>query len=109
MLGADEPLLHGDEELPQPSFKIIELGNRLNVNGDYNLVLFFDARRTWSVLYIFYFLIKIIRQWLPRNKIALLGKDKEFDSQKKMEGKTAALRKSVQKAYSRATQQAQNI
>ena len=49
------------------------------------------------------------RQWLPRNKIALLGKDKEFDSQKKMEGKTAALRKSVQKAYSRATQQAQNI
>ena len=49
------------------------------------------------------------RQWLPRNKIALLGKDKEFDSQKKMEGKTAALRKSVQKAYSRATLQAQNI
>jgi len=54
-------------------------------------------------------LIFIYRQWLPRNKIALLGKDREFDSQKKNEGKTAALRKSVQKAYSRATQQAQNI
>ena len=50
MLGADEPLLHGDEELPQPSFKIIELGNKLKRDGtdsEYNLVLFFDARRTW--------------------------------------------------------------
>jgi len=98
-LSQDEPILHGDEELPQPSYDIIEIGNKLNRNQDdterYNLVLFFDARRTW--------------QWLPRNKIALLGKDREFDSQKKNEGKTAALRKSVQKAYSRATQQAQNI
>ena len=50
-LSQDEPILHGDEELPQPSFDIIEIGNKLNRNQDdterYNLVLFFDARRTW--------------------------------------------------------------
>ena len=46
----DEPILHGDEELPQPSYDTIEFGNELNRNQkggiSYNLVLFFDARRT---------------------------------------------------------------
>ena len=50
-LSQDEPILHGDEELPQPSYDIIEIGNKLNRNQEgaerYNLVLFFDARRTW--------------------------------------------------------------
>jgi len=92
-LGQEEPLLHGDEELPQPNADIIGLGEKLNGKKEecFNLVLFFDARRTW--------------QWLPRDKIALLGKDNDFDSRKKMEGKTAALRRSVQKAYDRATLQ----
>jgi hypothetical protein len=92
-LGADEPLLHGDEELPQPTPDIINIGENLNQSQPraFNLVLFFDARRTW--------------QWLPRDKIALLGKDNDFDSRKKMEGRTAALRRSVQKAYDRATLQ----
>ena len=50
-LGADEPLLHGDEELPQPTPDIINIGENLNQSQPraFNLVLFFDARRTWSV------------------------------------------------------------
>ena len=39
------------------------------------------------------------RQWLPKNKIALLGKDKKFDTLKLNEGKTTAQRKSVNRAY----------
>ena len=48
-LGQEEPLLHGDEELPQPTPDIISLGENLNKNpeNEHNLVLFFDARRTW--------------------------------------------------------------
>ena len=44
----------------------------------------------------------ISRQWLPRNKIALLGVDKRFDHQKLNEGKTTAQRKSVTRAYNTA-------
>ena len=70
----------------------------------------FEKNEIFHLIFVFLFDSNFLhRQWLPRNKIALLGKDREFDSQKKNEGKTAALRKSVQKAYSRATQQAQNI
>ena len=49
-LATQEPLLHGDEELPQPAPDIIELGNKMNSNLDseiHHLVLFFDQRRTW--------------------------------------------------------------
>ena len=48
-LGQEEPLLHGDEELPQPNADIIGLGEKLNGKKEecFNLVLFFDARRTW--------------------------------------------------------------
>merc|ERR1712062_888690 len=78
-LATQEPLLHGDEELPQPGPDIIEMGKKINDDGEiHHLVLFFDQRRTW--------------QWLPNTKIALLGKDKKFDNSKLKEGKTPAQR-----------------
>jgi len=48
-LTTGEPLLLGDEEIPQPSVDIIKAGNRLNLEGDsqHHLVLFFDQKRTW--------------------------------------------------------------
>ena len=49
-LATQEPLLHGDEELPQPAPDVIEMGNRYNCKEDgevHHLVLFFDQRRTW--------------------------------------------------------------
>merc|ERR1712037_959281 len=80
-LTTGEPLLLGDEEIPQPSVDIIKAGNRLNLEGDsqHHLVLFFDQKRTWM--------------WLPSNKIALLGKDNKFDNSKLREGKTNAQKK----------------
>ena len=56
--------------------------------------------RPTSGCYLYY-----INMPFPVVKIALLGKDNDFDSRKKMEGRTAALRRSVQKAYDRATLQ----
>ena len=48
-LGQEEPLFHGDEELPRPNTDIIGLGEKLNGKKEqcFNLVLLFDARRTW--------------------------------------------------------------
>ncbi|EDV35907.1 uncharacterized protein Dana_GF12236 [Drosophila ananassae] len=49
------------------------------------LVLFFDVKRTW--------------QWLPANKLDLLGIDKQLDQQKLVESRKPAERKAVKKAY----------
>lgn len=49
------------------------------------LVLFFDAKRTW--------------QWLPPNKLELLGIDKDMDQSKLIESRKPTDRKSVKKAY----------
>ena len=49
-LATQEPLLHGDEELPQPNDDVIQMGNQYNDIADgevHHLVLFFDQRRTW--------------------------------------------------------------
>ena len=51
-LTTGEPLLLGDEEIPQPSVDIIKAGNKLNLEGEsqHHLVLFFDQKRTWWLL-----------------------------------------------------------
>ncbi|KAH8372592.1 hypothetical protein KR009_000571 [Drosophila setifemur] len=49
------------------------------------LVLFFDVKRTW--------------QWLPANKLDILGIDKQLDQQKLVESRKPAERKAVKKAY----------
>lgn len=49
------------------------------------LVLFFDAKRTW--------------QWLPPNKLELLGMDKQVDQAKLVESRKPTDRKAVKKAY----------
>lgn len=41
----------------------------------------------------------IFRQWLPRNKLELLGIDKEIDIKKLTECRKQADRKAVRKAY----------
>ena len=49
-LATQEPLFHGDEELPQPAQSVIDKGKLLNCKEDgefHHLVLFFDQRRTW--------------------------------------------------------------
>ena len=48
-LDHEEPLIHGHEELSRPSADIIGLGEKLNGKKEdcFNLVQFFDARRTW--------------------------------------------------------------
>jgi hypothetical protein len=48
--------------------------------------------------------ISIFRQWLPKNKITLLGKDKKFDHLKLNEAKTTAQRESVKRAFNCARQ-----
>lgn len=53
--------------------------------ADVFLVLFFDAKRTW--------------QWLPPNKLELLGLDKQMDQSKLIESRKPADRKAVKKAY----------
>ncbi|KAH8267096.1 hypothetical protein KR018_003733 [Drosophila ironensis] len=52
------------------------------------LVLFFDVKRTW--------------QWLPANKLDILGIDKQLDQQKLVESRKPAERKAVKKAYQHA-------
>jgi len=51
----------------------------------------------------------VLREWIPKDKIAPLGKYDNFDSQMKMIGRTPAYRRSVRKAYDRAITVAQNI
>ena len=43
-----------------------------------------------------------IRQWLPRNKLELLGVDSKSDQSKLAEGKRPAVRKNVEAAFKRA-------
>ncbi|XP_037714758.1 peregrin [Drosophila subpulchrella] len=70
--------------LPAPPTDVLAL--RKNCLDDIVfLVLFFDVKRTW--------------QWLPANKLDILGIDKQLDQQKLVESRKPAERKAVKKAY----------
>lgn len=69
--------------LPAPPVDVLAL--RKDAPDDVHLVLFFDAKRTW--------------QWLPPNKLELLGLDKHLDQGKLVESRKPADRKAVKKAY----------
>ncbi|XP_017149442.2 peregrin [Drosophila miranda] len=70
--------------LPAPPTDVLAL--RKNCLDDIVfLVLFFDVKRTW--------------QWLPANKLDILGIDKKLDQQKLIESRKPAERKAVKKAY----------
>ncbi|XP_030387258.1 peregrin [Scaptodrosophila lebanonensis] len=70
--------------LPAPPADVLAL--RKNCLDDIVfLVLFFDVKRTW--------------QWLPANKLDILGIDKQVDQQKLVESRKPAERKAVKKAY----------
>lgn len=76
--------LHNGVPLPCPPTEVLSL--RKNQNEF--LVLFFDVKRTW--------------QWLPHNKLELLGVEKEVDQSKLMESRKPTERKAVKKAYQEA-------
>ncbi|KAK5638390.1 hypothetical protein RI129_012685 [Pyrocoelia pectoralis] len=73
--------------IPTPSPEVLALSS--NHTEHVYLVLFFDAKRTW--------------QWLPADKLEVLGIDKERDEAKVNESKKATDRKAVRKAYESAT------
>lgn len=69
--------------LPAPPTDVLAL--RKDKMEPVFLVLFFDAKRTW--------------QWLPPNKLELLGLNQMVDESKLTESRKPADRKSVKKAY----------
>lgn len=69
--------------LPAPPSEVLAL--RKNYTDEVFLVLFFDLKRTW--------------QWLPSNKLEILGIDKELDQGKLIESRKPTERKAVKKAY----------
>lgn len=69
--------------LPAPPAEVLALRN--DKTEPVFLVLFFDTKRTW--------------QWLPSNKLELLGIDKHVDQSKMFESRKPADRKAVKKAY----------
>lgn len=69
--------------LPAPPTEVLAL--RKNYTEEVFLVLFFDLKRTW--------------QWLPSNKLEILGIDKELDQGKLIESRKPTERKAVKKAY----------
>ena len=83
---------HNGVPIPVPPTEVLEAGFKRIENGNHNLylVLFFDAKRSW--------------QFLPRNKLELLGADEKSDQQKLTEGRgrRPAVRKNVEAAYQRA-------
>lgn len=73
--------------LPAPPADVLALRKESPASNDSTsfLVLFFDAKRTW--------------QWLPPNKLELLGLDTTVDQSKLVESRKPADRKAVKKAY----------
>lgn len=71
--------------LPAPPTDVLALRKNYPNDMEVFLVLFFDAKRTW--------------QWLPDNKLEVLGIDKELDQQKLVESRKPTERKAVKKAY----------
>uniref|UniRef100_A0A1A9W124 Peregrin n=1 Tax=Glossina brevipalpis TaxID=37001 RepID=A0A1A9W124_9MUSC len=71
--------------LPAPPNDVLALRKNYPQDIEVFLVLFFDAKRTW--------------QWLPANKLDILGIDKQLDQQKLVESRKPTERKAVKKAY----------
>lgn len=75
--------VHNGVPLPAPPSEVLAL--RKNYTDEVFLVLFFDLKRTW--------------QWLPSNKLEILGINKELDQGKLIESRKPTERKAVKKAY----------
>lgn len=75
--------MHNGVPIPAPPPEVLALKN--TCKEPVHLVLFFDTKRTW--------------QWLPRNKLELLGEDKKLDNVKLTESRKPADRKAVLRAY----------
>lgn len=78
--------VHNGVPLPAPPADVLAL--KANYEEQVFLVLFFDVKRTW--------------QWLPANKLELLGVNKELDQSKLVESRKPTERKAVNKAYQEA-------
>lgn len=78
--------VHNGVPLPAPPTDVLAL--KANYDEQVFLVLFFDVKRTW--------------QWLPANKLELLGVNKELDQSKLVESRKPTERKAVNKAYQEA-------
>lgn len=76
--------------LPVPPQDVLNLKKNHSHEPILYLVLFFDVKRTW--------------QWLPPNKLELLGIDKAVDQAKLVESRKPTDRKAVKKAYGDAMQ-----
>lgn len=72
--------------IPSPPQEVLDLAK--NHTEQVYLVLFFDVKRTW--------------QWLPMEKLEILGVDVENDEYKANEPKKPTDRKAVKKAYENA-------
>ncbi|ELU08316.1 hypothetical protein CAPTEDRAFT_106553, partial [Capitella teleta] len=77
---------HNGVPIPVPPEEVLCLQAKYDI--PVFLVLFFDAKRTW--------------QWLPRNKLELLGVDVALDKSKLAENKKPNVKKAVRKAYIKA-------
>nr|CAD7401081.1 unnamed protein product [Timema poppensis] len=78
--------LHNGVPIPAPPLDVLALAD--NYTDPVYLVLFFDTKRTW--------------QWLPHNKLELLGISLEVDQAKLIESRKPTDRKAVRKAYQEA-------
>lgn len=76
--------------LPVPPQDVLSLKKNHLHEPILYLVLFFDVKRTW--------------QWLPPNKLELLGIEKSIDQSKLVESRKPTDRKAVKKAYNDAMQ-----
>ncbi|XP_068623431.1 bromodomain-containing protein homolog [Battus philenor] len=76
--------------LPVPPQDVLNLKKNHSHEPVLYLVLFFDVKRTW--------------QWLPPNKLEVLGMDKSVDQAKLVESRKPTERKAVKKAYGDAMQ-----
>lgn len=81
--------------LDKNRFSLFVLGNCFNVSSP-------DIFSVVEISLIFLFSFFVCRQWLPRQKLELLGRNQKVDSTKLYEGKKPSLRKSVQQAFARA-------
>ncbi|XP_053097608.1 bromodomain-containing protein 1 isoform X3 [Pangasianodon hypophthalmus] len=81
---------HNGVSIPIPPLDVLRIGEQMQYKSEEKLylVLFFDNKRSW--------------QWLPKSKMVPLGIDKTIDKIKMMEGRTSAIRKAVQIAFTRA-------
>ncbi|KAF7694049.1 bromodomain-containing protein 1 isoform X2 [Silurus meridionalis] len=81
---------HNGVSIPIPPLDVLRIGEQMQYKSEEKLylVLFFDNKRSW--------------QWLPKSKMVPLGADKTIDKIKMMEGRTSAIRKAVQIAFTRA-------